>query len=94
MASSLHAGADGMVSVIAHEAWEAISDPVPGSGWAEEGTGEENADMCSWKYGNTSSLPNGAAYNVQLGSRKFLIQQNWVNQDGGYCGSAIGDNGG
>jgi hypothetical protein len=30
-------------------------------------------------------LSNGAYYNMTLGSRNYLIQQNWVNASGGYC---------
>lgn len=36
-------GADGMVSVIAHELAETVSDPV--SGWWRDSDGEENADV-------------------------------------------------
>jgi hypothetical protein len=32
-----------------------------------------------------SNAPNGAKYNVTLGSRNYLIQQNWVNASGGFC---------
>ncbi len=71
-----NAGVDGMISVIAHELEEANTDPDPRSGWADSG-GAENADKCAWTFGShQTTLPNGAVYNVSLGSRNFLIQRN------------------
>jgi hypothetical protein len=43
-----------------------------------DGSGEENGDKCAWNFGTTSAAPNGARYNVTLGGKNFLIQQNWV----------------
>ncbi len=78
------AAADAMVSVIAHELEEAATDPEL-SAWYDS-TGAENADKCAWTFGTTYSAGGGAA-NVRLGSRDFLIQQNWVNQSNStqYC---------
>jgi len=70
-----NAGVDGMISVIAHELEEATSDPDPRSGWSDSG-GAENADKCAWTFGSYSTLSNGAAYNMTLGSRNYLIQRN------------------
>jgi Phosphate-induced protein 1 conserved region len=78
-----NAGADGMASIIAHEAEEAISDPDLNA-WYDR-RGYENADKCAWTFGTTSIASNGSKYNVTLGSRQYLIQQNWVNAAGGYC---------
>jgi hypothetical protein len=78
-----NAGADGMASIIAHESEEAISDPDINA-WYDS-RGEENADKCAWTFGTEHSAANGAKYNVTLGSRNYLIQQNWVNASGGYC---------
>ncbi len=48
--------------------------------------GEENADKCAWMFGNTYTVGSTAALaNVRLGTRDFLLQQNWVNANGGYC---------
>jgi hypothetical protein len=77
------AGADGMASVIAHELEEATTDPDLNA-WYDR-RGNENADKCAWTFGTTKAAPNGAQYNMILGSRYFLIQQNWVNAAGGYC---------
>ena len=77
------AGADGMASVIAHELEEATTDPDLNA-WYDT-KGQENADKCAWTFGTTKSTATGAVYNVTLGIRNWLIQQNWVNANGGYC---------
>jgi hypothetical protein len=78
-----NAGADGMASIIAHELSEAVTDPQLNA-WYDK-RGYENADKCAWTFGSTSTAPNGGKYNVTLGSRNYLIQQNWVNASGGFC---------
>jgi len=77
-----NAGADGMASIIAHELEEAVSDPDLNA-WYDR-RGYENADKCAWTFGTTYTV-NGALANVQMGSRDYLIQRNWVNDGGGYC---------
>ncbi len=49
-------GADGMVSVIAHELEETVTDP-DGDGWYAS-NGSENGDLCAWKFGTTQTLTN------------------------------------
>jgi len=78
-----NAGADAMVSIVAHEAEEAVTDPDLNA-WYDR-HGQENADKCAWTFGTTSTASNGSKYNITLGSRQYLIQQNWVNVSGGYC---------
>ncbi len=75
-------GADGSASIIAHEQEEAISDPDLNA-WFDS-SGNENADKCAYNYGTTYTSANGAMANVHLGSRDFLIQQNW-NANTGRC---------
>jgi hypothetical protein len=70
-----NAGADGMASIIAHEAEEAATDPDLNAWY--DATGAENADKCAWTFGTQSTASNGAKYNVTLGTRQYLIQQNW-----------------
>jgi phosphate-induced protein 1 len=82
-----NAGADGMASIISHELEEAASDPDLNA-WYDR-RGAENADKCAWTFGSTYAAANGAAANMQLGSRDFLIQQNWVNDAGGYCAKSF-----
>jgi hypothetical protein len=69
-----NAGADGMASIIAHELEEAVTDPNLNA-WYTSG-GAENADICAWTFGTTYAS-GGALANVHLGSRDYLIQQNW-----------------
>jgi hypothetical protein len=77
-----NAGADGMASIIAHELEEAVTDPNLNA-WYDT-RGQENADKCAWTFGSTYTV-NGALANMRLGSRDYLIQQNWVNANGGFC---------
>ena len=76
-------GADAMVSVIAHELEEAVTDPNLNA-WYDS-RGYENADKCAWTFGTTYSAANGSLANMKLGGKDYLIQRNWVNASGGYC---------
>ncbi|HZS48372.1 MAG TPA: hypothetical protein VFC63_25100 [Blastocatellia bacterium] len=78
-----NAGADGMASIIAHESEEAVSDPNLNA-WYDR-TGAENADKCAWTFGTTYTTANGSKANMKLGTRDFLIQQNWENSGSGFC---------
>jgi hypothetical protein len=78
--------ADAMVSVIAHELEEAVTDPDLNA-WYDF-FGNENADKCAWKFGTTYTVANGSKANMNLGGSDFLIQQNWVNASGGYCATS------
>ena len=78
-----NAGADGMASIISHELEEAVTDPDLNA-WYDR-RGQENADKCAWTFGTTYTVANGSDANMKLGSRDFLIQQNWVNASGGFC---------
>jgi hypothetical protein len=64
-----------MISVIAHELEETITDPNPRSGWADS-NGAENGDKCAWTFGANLPSINGAFYNMTLGGKNFLIQRN------------------
>ncbi len=74
-------GGDAMASIILHELNEAASDPE-GTGWYFNQTGNENEDQCAWTFGTTYRTANGAMANMKLGTRDFLIQQNWRNSIG------------
>jgi hypothetical protein len=78
-----NAGADGMASIVSHELEEATTDPDLNA-WYDN-RGAENADKCAWTFGTTYHVSNGSLANMRLGSRDYLIQQNWVNASGGYC---------
>jgi hypothetical protein len=81
------AAADAEVSTLSHEIEETTTDPY-GTGWWSSTTGEENADMCAWTFGSTFGTSFGTA-NITLGTKSFLIQQNWVNRSGGYCAKSF-----
>ena len=72
-----------MASIIAHELEEAVTDPNLNA-WYDS-RGYENADKCAWTFGATYTTSNGAAANMKLGARDYLIQRNWVNASGGFC---------
>lgn len=82
-------GVDGMISIIAHELEETVTDPDPLSGWADI-TGAENADKCAWTFGHYQyQTANGSWANAHMGTRDYLIQRNlFHNLNGGnkdYC---------
>jgi hypothetical protein len=70
-----NAGADGMISIVAHELEEAVTDPQLNAWYSR--LGQENADKCAWKFGTTYMVGNGSIANMRLGARDYLIQQNW-----------------
>ncbi|MEQ1947207.1 MAG: hypothetical protein ABL995_08460 [Bryobacteraceae bacterium] len=74
--------ADGMVSVLAHELEETVTDPQLNAWY--DANGNENADKCSWTFGTAYAAGGGAA-NMKLGTMDYLIQRNWVNANGGSC---------
>ena len=80
--------ADGMVSIIAHELAEVVTDPYADAWY--DAAGLENADKCIWVFGgdaNTYRAGNGALANVQLGGKDYLLQANWKldGRGGGRC---------
>ena len=89
---------DGMVSVIVHELEETASDPQLNAWY--DAQGNENGDKCAWNFGTVNKVPTGTAsnaganYNVIFATTingvttnyYYLVQQNWVNAGGGYCG--------
>jgi len=78
---------DGMASVLAHELSEAATDPDLNA-WFDD-TGDENADKCAWQFGTTFAASNGSKANVKIGTREWLIQENWVNATKGFCAKAF-----
>jgi len=81
--------ADSMASVTVHELTETITDPDVNA-WSNPGVGGEDGDMCAWNFGsNIFSAPNGQRANLTLGTRSYLVQQNWINSGAGRCGMAF-----
>lgn len=79
---------DVLVSNLAHALNGLVTNPA-GNGWYDR-YGLENADKCQDALGNPAFGPtyltaNGARANVRMGSRDYLIQQNWVNDRKARC---------
>ncbi|HYL55421.1 MAG TPA: hypothetical protein VEU73_07570 [Gemmatimonadales bacterium] len=75
--------ADAEVNTLAHETEETNTDEDLNA-WYDS-SGNENADKCAWTFGATYQTANGSTANMSLGSKDFLVQQNWVNANGGSC---------
>jgi len=85
-------GADGLINVLSHEQFEAITDPDLNA-WFDN-SGQEDSDKCNFNFGTTSTCnANGlcssgagaAKYNQTFGSNNWMIQQQWENAAGGKC---------
>ena len=51
------------------------------------GNAPQDEDLCLYTYGKYYQVANGSFANMKLGKRQYLIQQNWVNKNGGDCAS-------
>lgn len=76
------AGADSEVNTLAHEIEETTTDEMANAWWDRQGY--ENADKCAWTWGSTYNNGTGVA-NIQIGTKDFLVQQNWINAGSGGC---------
>jgi hypothetical protein len=81
-------GADGMASIMVHEASEAVTDPDLNA-WYDS-LGNESADKCAWKFGPVTGTLGHGAYNQTFGTYNWLIQMQWENSRGGGCDKALG----
>ncbi len=77
------ADADAEVNTLAHETEETTTD-ADLNAWFDH-RGSENADKCVWKFGTKYTTSNGGVANMLIGTKDFLVQQNWVNASGGFC---------
>jgi len=77
------AAADAEVNTLAHETEETNTDEDLDA-WYDN-SGNENADKCAWNFGTTYKTANGSTANMQIGTKDFLVQQNWINANGGGC---------
>jgi hypothetical protein len=66
---------DGFSIVAGHEYLEAVTDPIPATGWVAR-NGQENADLCAWKNLHKITLPTGS----------FAVQPTYSNQIHGCAG--------
>ena len=69
------AGADAMLSVLMHELEETATDPQLNAWYSANGN--ENGDKCAWVWGATTPNSNNSFSNITLGSKNYLIQQNF-----------------
>ncbi len=76
------AAADAEVNTLAHETEETTTDEM-GNAWYDT-RGYENADKCAWNFGTTQNNGTGV-WNITVGTKQFLVQQNWVNSGSGGC---------
>jgi serine protease len=72
-ADSVQSQLDGFSIVGGHEYAEAVTDPVPPSGWTDTSNGEEIGDLCAWQ--------NLQAISFDTGS--FAMQPLWSDNDNG-----------
>jgi len=70
--------ADSAVNLVAHEEFEAVTDPIF-DGWYYQDTDHEIADECVWKFGPLAA--DGS--NVALNGHRYLAQEMWNNKSGG-----------
>jgi hypothetical protein len=77
-----NAGADAMAATLGGELSRTVTDP-DFNAWYDA-AGNENADKCGFTFG-TTHVYLGQTFNIHLGTRNWLLQQNWVNDSGGYC---------
>lgn len=87
-------GADGLINVLTHEQFEAITDPDLNAWFFSNGN--EDADECNFTFGTTTACngSNGcsasgnsakAVFNQTFGGNNWLMQENWENAKGGAC---------
>ena len=56
-----------------------VASDIKQQGWFKDCDGiPENADLCAWTFDRVYQSNDGSHYNMQLGSKKFLIQANWA----------------
>jgi hypothetical protein len=87
-------GADGLINVLSHEQFEAITDPDLNA-WFDT-SGQEDSDKCNFNFGATSTCTStsicsaagkaaGAKFNQTFGNNDWMLQQQWENAAGGKC---------
>jgi len=84
---TLDPGADYEVNTLVHEIEETTTDMM-GNAWYDR-RGYENADKCAWTWGTVQTAGNGGKYNITVGGKNYLVQQNWKNTGSGGCGLSL-----
>jgi hypothetical protein len=87
-------GADVAVSAMTHEIEETATDPVSAwekrffFGWYDV-NGAENADKCAYRYGPSLIRNETDLWNLTIGGKPFLVQQQWSNVKPEGCLTAL-----
>jgi len=79
--------ANSEVNTLAHEIEETTTDAM-GNAWFDN-RGYENADKCAWTWGTVQTNSTGGKFNMVIGGKQFLVQQNWVNVGSGGCALSL-----
>ncbi len=82
--------ADVTINTISHEHNEAISDPLGNAWWADDGYGDEMADLCGWEFGAALGGTAGVdAYNQVINGHHYSLQMEYSNDNAGCLQSYI-----
>lgn len=76
--------ADATINTISHEHNEAITDPTGEAWFAEDGSGDENGDLCAWNFGAALGGAPGHSYNQVINGHYYWLQTEYSN-DGATC---------
>ena len=78
---------DGMVSHLGHELLETANDPDHEAWFVDFAIPQpdESADLCAYHFQPYLTRSDGANYNLSLNGHYYLVQQEWVNLNSGYC---------
>jgi hypothetical protein len=76
--------ADTTVNTISHEHNESITDPQGDAWLANDGNGDESADLCAYGFGTAlGGTPGVDAYNQVINGHHYDLQQEYSNLDNG-----------
>jgi hypothetical protein len=75
---------DTTINTISHEHNEAITDPFGDAWYADDGSGDENGDLCAYYYGpKAGTAPNGQPYSQKINGNDYSLQEEYSNHDNG-----------
>jgi len=87
--------ADTTINTISHEHNEAITDPLGTAWWANDGSGDENGDLCAFGFGTQlGGTPGVDSWNQVINGNKYELQEEFSNADGGVGGACVNSLGG
>lgn len=75
--------ADATINAISHEHMEAITDPFGDAWWANDGQGDEIADLCVGDFGTPQGTANGQPYNQVINGHAYSLQLEYSNDNAG-----------